>query len=125
MPKSIGWSVVVLLAIVAGVLIYGQFEPRPVKFETPYQAVVLAGGQVYYGKLEGVGTRFPVLRNIYYVRSVETNAATHETKNVLIRRGNEWHGPDRMYLNPGSVLLIEPVSPDSQVAKLIAEQEKK
>ncbi len=37
----------------------------------------------------------------------------------------EWHGPDRMILNATHILFIEPVSPDSQVAKLIEDAQKK
>ena len=31
-----------------------------VKFETPYQAVLLDNNQVYYGKVQGLGTPFPL-----------------------------------------------------------------
>jgi hypothetical protein len=91
-----------------------------VKFNTPYQAVLLDDNQVYYGKLEGVGTAYPVLLDVYYVKSaVDPN--TKAVKSMLVRRGKEWHAPDRMYLNARHIILIEPVSPNSQVAQLIAE----
>jgi hypothetical protein len=89
-----------------------------VQFDKPYQAVLLTNGQVYYGRLDGYGTDHPVLREVYYVQST-VNPQTHETSNVLLRRGKEWHGPDRMYLNPSQILLVEPVGTDSQVADLI------
>jgi hypothetical protein len=44
---------------------------------------------------------------------------TKETKSVLVKRGKELHGPDRMYINRRHIVLIEPVGPSSQVAKLI------
>jgi len=46
---------------------------------------------------------------------------TKEVKNILIRRGNEWHAPDRMVLNARHIILIEPVGPNSKVAELIAQ----
>lgn len=118
-------SVVVLLVAVVGLLAWPYVRAaRTPAFETPYQAVLLTGGQVYFGKLEGFGTPYPVLHDIYYVQ----NKVDPETKNVtsiLIQRGSEWHAPDRMYLNPGHIILVEPVGPNSQVAKFIAEKKGK
>ncbi len=119
-----GVTVVLLLVFIAGSLLYDHLGPRTLAFSTSYQAIQLTGGQVYYGRLEGMGTRFPVLNDVYYVRS-QVDPTTRQVSNVLVRRGSEWHGPDRMYLNPGHIILVEPVSPDSQVAKLIAEQQRK
>ena len=89
-----------------------------VQFDKPYQAVLLSNGQVYYGRLDGYGTDHPVLREVYYIQS-SVNPQTHEQSNVLTRRGKEWHGPDRMYLNPSQILIVEPVGADSKVADLI------
>jgi hypothetical protein len=91
----------------------------PVKFKSPYQAVLLTNGAVYFGKLEGLGTDYPILRDVFYIQNaVDPN--TKQTSSVLIRRGKEWHGPDFMVLNARHVLLIEPVTPGSRVAQLIA-----
>jgi hypothetical protein len=91
-----------------------------VKFDTPYQAVLLDNNQVYYGKVQGVGTPFPVLTDVYYVQQ-QVNQQTKEVKNILIRRGTEWHAPDRMVINANHIILVEPVSPTSKVAQLIAD----
>src|SRR5262249_3186071 len=91
------------------------------RFETEYQAVLLTGGQVYFGKLEGFGTAYPILREAYYVQNV-LNPDTKQQSSVLVQRGSEWHGPDRMYLNPGHIILVEPVGANSAVAKLIADK---
>ena len=45
--------------------------------------------------------------------------------NVLVKRGKELHGPDRMYLNANSIVFVEPVGTDSKVAQLIDEASKK
>jgi hypothetical protein len=116
-------ALVLLLAIVI-LLAWPEIRPvSPPKFETQYQAVLLSGGMVYYGRLEGFGTPYPVLRDVFYVQS-HANPETKQVSNILVQRGKEWHAPDRMYLNPGHIVLVEPVSPDSQVAKLIADQKK-
>ena len=95
-----------------------------VKFDTTYQAVLLDNGSVYFGKLQGVGTDYPVLTDVYYVQS-QANQETKEVKNTLIRRGNEWHAPDRIVLNARHIVLMEPVGPNSTVAKLIAQDKAK
>jgi hypothetical protein len=115
-------AVVVVLA--AGILLYTRLKNKGLEFNTPYQAVLLINGSVYFGKLEGFGTKFPVLRDVYYVQST-TNPETKQTTSVLVKRGRELHGPDRMYLNPSQIILVEPVGPNSKVAQLIHENQGK
>jgi hypothetical protein len=98
-------------------------EAQAVTFSTPYQAVVLINNSVYYGKLSGWGTSNPVLTDVYYIMS-KTDPDTKKVSNVLIKRGKELHGPDRMYLNPSQIILVEPVGADSKVAQLISEASK-
>jgi hypothetical protein len=89
-------------------------------FTTPYQAVLLANGPVYFGQLQGYGGKNPVLTNVFYVVS-QTNPDTKQVNNVLVKRGKELHEPDRMYLNPNEVVFVEPVGTNSKVAQLIAQ----
>ena len=89
-------------------------------FTTPYQAVLLSNGSVYYGKLEGYNTRHPVLTSVFYILS-KTDSETKQVTNVLVKRGKELHGPDRMYLNPSQIIFVEPVGTGSKVAQLIDE----
>ena len=91
---------------------------------TQYQAVLLANGNVFFGKIENPGSQFPVLRDVFYVRS-QVNQETKEVRNTLVKRGSEMHAPDSMALNARHILLIEPVKPDSQLAKLIDESSRK
>jgi hypothetical protein len=88
-----------------------------------YQAVLLSNGSVYFGRLEGLGSPYPVLHDVYYVQS-STNPETKAVTSVLVKRGKEWHGPDRMIINEQSIIFIEPVGADSKVAQLIAESKK-
>jgi hypothetical protein len=91
---------------------------------TPYQAVLLSNGSAYFGHLEALGTPFPVLTEVYYVQSVK-NPQTSQVSNILVKRGKEWHSPDRMLLNAGMIVLVEPVNPGSRVAQLINEARNK
>jgi hypothetical protein len=94
-----------------------------ISLNTPYQAVLLTNGQVFYGRLDKLGSSFPVLTEVYYIQS-QVNQDTKQVSNTLIRRGKEWHAPDRMILNGAHIVLVEPVRTDSVVAKLIEELRK-
>jgi hypothetical protein len=105
-------------------VIWKLAAPHTVRFDTPFQAVLLDNGQVYYGKIQGLGTPFPVLEEIYYVQD-QVDPDTKQVKHILVRRGNEWHAPDRMVINSSHVILVEPVTPGSKVAKLIEDLNKR
>ena len=127
--KSLGvtklvWNLAGLLVIVlAGLHIFLALQPSSVRFSTPYQAVILTNGSVYFGHLQGYGTSHPVLTDVYYVVS-QGNPETKQVTNSLIKRGKELHEPDRMYLNPNQIVFVESVGANSKVAQLIGEQKK-
>ena len=89
-----------------------------------FYAVLLNNNSVYFGKLQGLGSAFPVLTEVYYVQSTQ-NPETKAVANILVKRGKEWHGPDRMVLNEKSIVFIEPVGPGSKVDDLIKESSKR
>ena len=116
------WIVAGLLVIIAAVwhIVAETVRWSSVSFSAPYQAVLLTNGSVYFGHLQGYGGSRPVLTDVFYIVS-QTNPETKQVNNVLVKRGKELHGPDRMYLNPGQILFVEPVGTDSKVAQLIAQ----
>jgi hypothetical protein len=83
-----------------------------------YHAVFLMNGQGLIGKIEPAEGPFLVLTDTYYVQS-RVDPQTKQSSNFLVKRGNEWHGPERMFLNTAHVVLIEPVSPESSAAQTI------
>jgi hypothetical protein len=109
-----------MVAVLAGLHIFLTLRPTSVRFSTPYQAVLLTNGSVYFGHLQDYGTPQPVLTDVYYVVS-QTNPETKQVTNSLIKRGKELHEPDRMYLNPSLIVFVEPVGTGSKVAQLIAQ----
>lgn len=113
-----------LLLIPITLALFGWYSvsknEKALAMTTPYQAVVLSNGSAYFGKLEGLGSAYPVLREVFYVQSV-TNPETKQVSNILVKRGKEWHAPDRMILNASMIVFIEPVTPGSRVAQLISE----
>jgi hypothetical protein len=117
LKKPIVWFLGLML--LAGTTACGHMKrEKGPEITTPYAAVLLDNGQLYYGKLTNAGSKFPELTDIYYIQS-QVNQETKAMTNILIRRGNEWHGPDRMFLNERHVVLIEPVGTGSKVAQLI------
>jgi hypothetical protein len=89
-------------------------------FKTEYQAVFLDNGQVFFGKLENGGSAHPLLKEVYYIGR-QASQDGKEVKNILLKRGSEWHGPDLMYLTSSHIIMIEPVASTSRVAELIKE----
>ncbi len=111
-----------LITAVLGIfLVQGCTKDAAPKLQTEYQAVVMANGQVVFGRAEFLGTEYVLLKDVFYIRS-QVNQETKAVTNTLVKKGQEWHGAEEMYINPRHVVTIEPVSPESQVAKLIREQ---
>jgi hypothetical protein len=61
--------------------------------------------------------------DIYDVR-VAVDPQSKVATNILVRRGKEWHAPDRMVINARHIILVEPVGTSSKVAQLIADDKK-
>ena len=115
------WVLAGLLAIAAlGWHLVRHVRRSAIEFTTPYQAILLTNGSVYFGHLQGYGGHQPVLTDVFYIVS-QTNPETKQSNNVLVKRGKELHEPDRMYLNPSHIMFVEPVGTSSKVAQLIAQ----
>lgn len=112
------------LAVLVSTIACEQHRRKGAEITTPYAAVLLDNNQVYFGKLANADSPFPELTDVYYIQS-QQNQETKEVKSVLVRRGNEVHGPDRMFLNERHIILIEPVGANSKVAQLIADDKNK
>ena len=112
-----------LVAVLASLHIFLALRGTSIRFNTPYQAVLLTNGSVYFGHLQDYGTSHPFLTDAYYVIS-QTNPETKQVTNSLIKRGKELHEPDRMYLNPNQIVFVETVGQNSKVSQLIGEQKK-
>ena len=127
MQKAAVFVIAILGIVITGLLAALVQQNSRVAAEpqltTPWSGVLLTNGQAFFGRLEKAGSAFPVLRDVYYVRS-QVNQETKQVTNTLVKRGQEWHGPDAMVLNKQHILLIEPVRPDSQMGRLIEENQK-
>jgi len=115
-----GCVVCLLIGLAIGYLLSDKLHRGSTTFPTPYQAVLLSNGAVYYGKLAGYGSPHPMLTDVFYILS-KTDPDSKQVTNVLVKRGKELHGPDRMYLNASQIVFVEPVGSNSKVAQLINE----
>jgi hypothetical protein len=124
-PSSLKKAAILsVLVAAAGALGYWLGMHRSVPLTTPYSTVLLTNGAVYFGRLEGLGSPFPILHDVFYLQN-SMDDKNKVVSNTLIKRGKEWHQPDRMILNSNMIVLVEPVNPASRVADLIAEANKK
>ncbi|TMG52804.1 MAG: hypothetical protein E6H84_13305 [Chloroflexi bacterium] len=79
-----------------------------------YQAVFLANGSTYFGKLQEQGSDWFVLSDVFYI-SVSDQSGTQ-----LIKRGTEPQGPkEPMIISRQQVLFIENMRDDSDIVTLI------
>lgn len=112
------------VAILTGV--GGKTEAGMVK-KDHYQAVFLNGGQVYFGKIKDMNSKYVTIDSIYYLRvnqQVQPNQSQDQAQqNVsLAKLGCELHGPeDYMVINREQVTFWENLKDDGQVVKAITE----
>jgi hypothetical protein len=100
----------------------GCEKSQKLEFSMPYQVVFLDNNNAYIGKIQQSGKEFIYLTDVFYIQS-KMNSESKQMANSLIKRGNEAHKPTFMYINTHHIVMIEPVAPDSQVAKLIEQSE--
>jgi hypothetical protein len=122
--RTIALALLVIAAALCLIAWHATQRDRLPPTGTTYQAVALMNGQLFFGRLDsgaaGAGN-YLVLRDVFYVQTRQ-NPDTKAVANVLVKRGGEAHGPDRMVINRQQVLLIEPVKAESQIGQLIAQQ---
>jgi hypothetical protein len=86
--------------------------------ESGYVTVLLTNGQVFIGKLKGLGTAYPVLSDVHYVQ-ITIDRETQKRSEKLVKRGGEWHAPNRTIFNANHIVLIEPVTKGSGAMEAI------
>jgi hypothetical protein len=135
-------AIIVLIAII-GALVWFNILPVNLGGLPKYQAVFLANGQVYFGKIAGEKEDYMKLASIYYLQvqqAVQPAATTKDDKGNLIQQpqpapqqniqlvklGSELHGPeDMMYIAKNQILFYENLKADSRVVQAIKAFEKK
>lgn len=129
----VGFLGIVTILLVAVVLLMSSTknvassEQEAVK-SNQFQAVFLNGGQVYFGKITDINSRYLNMSNIYYLRvnqqvqPDQANAANAANDISLVKLGCELHGPeDSMVIYRDQVIFWENLKSDGQVAKAVDE----
>lgn len=148
----------VLILALAGYLLWPRLQQlvpvlggsgSPLAQASGYQAVFLTNNQVYFGKLSGLYSDSPVLREAYYLKvdtladtapavkapvvakdksgkeatpaaAPKSTPAAPRTVTNLIKLGDELYGPvDEMRLNPDQILYVEDLRDNSQIVASI------
>jgi hypothetical protein len=110
---------VLFVLVCVGLSVWWLRSSRLPRFNITYQAVLTDNGFVYYGKIVGTSGGFAEMTDVYYIQN-QVDPQTKEVKNILVRRGNELHAPDRTLINIRHIVMIEPVTAASKVAASIA-----
>lgn len=90
-----------------------------------YQAVFLTNGQVYFGKVTDLNSKYMVLRNVFYIENNSANpSTTTQNSNYTLRKlgTTELHMPeDMMVVNRDTMTFWENLKDTSQVVTKINE----
>lgn len=115
----------VAVALYAGISKPGS-ESNEINKEE-YQAVFLSNGQVYFGKISDLNSKYLVLRSVFYIENnnnSNTSNTSQQNSNYTLRKlgTTELHKPqDKMVINRDTVTFWENLKEDSQVVTKITE----
>jgi hypothetical protein len=124
-------AIVVLVVLALGLVCWKVFMSENSIKKSQYQAVFLANGQVYFGKISNVSNSYVKLTDIYYLQVQQAvqpaqSSSSEQPKVSLAKLGNELHGPeDEMQINRDQVLFWENLKDDSKVVTAIKENQSK
>jgi hypothetical protein len=84
--------------------------------------VMLVNSQIFYGTLLESTPAYVKLGDVYYTQSfVQPNG--QQANRVVSRKKNDWHGPEWQVIPAEKILFVERVGAESQLAKLIAQDQ--
>lgn len=134
--KGLLWTIVALV-LIAGIAAVGWIAWSNAKSgvtgidSSRYQAVFLANGQIYFGKLSSFNDESFKITNVYYPEAQVADGEEDQTDTTtqsnikLIPIVDGVHGPeDEMILTKSQILYYENLKADSQAARLIDQQSK-
>jgi len=118
---------VLIVAVVWLITLGGGTAEKSYVNKGKLQAVFLNGGQVYFGNIEDLNSKYLSMKNIYYLRvnqQVQPNQdqSAGSSDISLVKLGCELHGPqDEMVINREQIIFWENLKDDGQVAKAVAD----
>ncbi|MDB5170508.1 MAG: hypothetical protein JWO35_202 [Candidatus Saccharibacteria bacterium] len=116
--------VILLVSLIAAVSLGGNTSAEEKYVDSSkLQAVFLNTGQVYFGKVKELNSKYFVVSNIYYLQTsggTGTDAAKTNTSVSLVKLGCELHEPyDQMVINRDQVTFWENLQDNGQVAQAV------
>lgn len=113
-------------AVVFGAVRWWDFA-LPTVGAARYQAVFLANGQTYFGRLIDRLGPYVKVENAYYIQQTPAGEDQQQPpESRLIRRGNELHRPFPYVLIPRTaILFVEDLKPDSAVGQFMSKGDPK
>lgn len=127
-----------LVAVAVGVLVVALligiavFRGSTIVSQAPnkdrQQAIFLTNGQVYFGKLSGLGSAYVTISDVYQVQQQAAGASPSPAPGglSLVARTSALHGPEpQMSVASDQILFYEDLKDDSEVAKLIKQDQEK
>lgn len=132
-------SALLILSIFVGGVLYFALQNKDTESTVvsgieaeKYQAVFMTNGQVYFGHLGKLESKYSELTDVYYlqvqqdVQPAADKTPTDQSQVSLTKLGNELHGPtDRMHIASDQILFWENLKDDSTVVKAIKEYKTK
>lgn len=106
---------VIIVGVVLAIFFYDNNREEKYVDNSKYQAVFLNGGQVYFGKLTDVNSRFFALEDIYYLQVAQQVQPDETSANnfTLAKLGCELHRPqDSMQINRDQIIFWENLNDD-------------
>lgn len=121
-----------VLLVIASIFAFTQIGKNTVSESkyvdtSVYQAVFLNNGQVYFGNVNVLNSKFIKLTNVYYLTQSSTattsTASTSSSDYTLVKLGcQQIHYPtDQMVINRDQVTFWENLNKDGKVAKSIVQ----
>jgi len=119
---------VLLVSVIALLATNGSKDKSPSGYvdSKHLQAVFLNTGQVYFGNIKSLNSKYFVLTNIYYLQTAnQTGSNNANPKVTLVKLGCELHEPyDQMVINADQVTFWENLQDNGQVAQAVSTFEK-
>ncbi|RJQ29943.1 hypothetical protein C4571_00245 [Candidatus Parcubacteria bacterium] len=119
MPKKFIVLLIVFVVLLVALVVVLTMDLRGAKTssKSPYSAVYMASGDIYFGKLSWFP--WPKLTNVWYLqRAVDEN--NQPQLSVAPFPGVFWGPMDEMTLNPRQVIFWTSLRTDSQLAQALA-----
>lgn len=115
-----------ILAIALVTMLIMKSQPAQRVEASKYQAVYLANGQMYFGKLQNTDGDFLVIKTPYTVQSVaaDSKATAEQSTTTLLKVSSQVYGPEEsVAIKASQVTFWQNLRDDSKITQAIKAKE--